>query len=195
MRNIHIAEWILGLVTSRDRATSTVGDLVEEYGSRGVVRFWSGVVRIAGALIWGGATENPVRLTVVALIALSIDVIASVLFAGLSGVLFFVIARNGQHLPWNSDWWTIAIDTPTVLMSLCIGRMLARLAPGRELSACLVYGAIGSLFSISMMFVFPAGLGLTALLGVFLGDLALRTPVLAGLVWGRYHRRSIPARA
>ena len=190
MRNAHIAEWILGLVTSRDRAASTVGDLVEESGPRGRVRFWSGILRIAAALLWRDATENPVRITAVALIGLGIDVAASVLFAGLSGLLFFVVARNGQHVDWNSGWWTIVLDTPTLLMSLCIGRMLARLAPGRELSACLAYAMVGSLFSVLMMFVSPGGLAFSALLAVFVGDLALRTPVIAGTVWGRHRRLS-----
>jgi hypothetical protein len=70
--------------------------------------------------------------------------------------------------------------------------MLARWAPGRELSACLAYWILGSLFSLVMMFVDPGGLGPSALIGVFLIDLLQRTPVLAGAVWGRH--RTLAAR-
>ena len=68
MHSTHLAEWILGLVTSRDRAASTVGDLVEEASSRGAVWFWSGIVRIAASLLWRGVAENPLRLAGVAFI-------------------------------------------------------------------------------------------------------------------------------
>src|ERR1035437_4113180 len=35
MHSVHIAEWILALVTTRDRAASTVGDLTEGAATRG----------------------------------------------------------------------------------------------------------------------------------------------------------------
>ncbi len=52
MHNINIAEWILALVTTRDRAASTVGDLAEGAATRGAVWFWSGVLRTAASLLW-----------------------------------------------------------------------------------------------------------------------------------------------
>lgn len=192
MHSTHIAEWILGLVTSRDRAVSTVGDLVEEASSRGMVWFWSGILRISASLLWRGVAENPLRLAGVAFIGLAVDVVASLLAAALSGLVFFFVARSGHQLQGNSVWWTIGLDAPTLLLSLWIGRMLARWAPGRELSACLAYGILGSLFSLVLMFVAPGGLGVSALIGVFLSDLLQRTPVLAGAVWGRH--RTLAAR-
>lgn len=188
MRNIHIAEWILDLVTSRDRAASAVGDLVEEATPRGVVWFWSGVLRIAASLLWRSVAENPVRLAGVALIGLTVDVVASLLFAGLSGVAFFVAARIGHLGQGNSVWWTIGLDAPTLFLSLWIGRMLARWAPGRELGACLAYGIAGSLFSLVMIFVASGDLGASALFGVWVSDVVQRTPVVAGAVWGRRRR-------
>jgi hypothetical protein len=190
MHSTHIAEWILGLVTSRDRAASTVGDLVEESSSRGVVWFWSGILRIAASLLWRGVAENPLRLVGVAFIGLAVDVLASLLAAALNGLVFFFIARSGHQLQGNSVWWTIGLDAPALLLSLWIGRLLARWAPGRELCACLAYGILASLFSLVMMFGAPGGLGVSALIGVFLSDLLQRTPVLAGAVWGRHHTLS-----
>jgi hypothetical protein len=192
MHSTHLAEWILGLVTSRDRAVCTVGDLVEEASSRGAVWFWSGIVRIAASLLWRGVAENPLRLAGVVFIGLAVDVLASLLVAALSGLVFFFVARSGHPLQGNSVWWTIGLDAPTLFLSLWIGRMLARWAPGRELSACLAYWILGSLFSLVMMFVDPGGLGPSALIGVFLIDLLQRTPVLAGAVWG--HHRTLAAR-
>jgi hypothetical protein len=186
MRSIHIAEWILGLVTSGDRAASTAGDLAEEAATRGVVWFWSGVLRTAASVLWRGVAENPARITGVAFIGLTVDVVASLFLAGLSGVAFFVAAWSGHEAHLRSIWWIIGLDAPPLIMSFLIGRMLARLAPGRELSACLAYAILGSIFSFIMMFVDSGDLGFPALLWVFLSDAAQRTPVLAGATWGRY---------
>lgn len=188
MRSIHIAEWILRLVTSRDRAASTAGDLAEEAATRGAIWFWSGALRTAASLLWQGVTESSARITGVAFLALAVDVVTSLLLVNLSAVAFFVAAWSGHKVQLNSVWWTIGLEAPPLVVSLLIGRMLARQAPGRELSACLVYAILGSILSFIMMFVSPGGLGLPALLGVFLSDAAQRTPVLAGAVWGRYRR-------
>jgi hypothetical protein len=90
--------------------------------------------------------------------------------------VFFVAARDGHQVQLSSVWWRIALDAPTPVMSVLIGRMLARWAPGRELCVCLAYGILGAAFSFMMMFVSP---------WVFLSDVAQRTPVLAGALWGR----------
>ena len=42
MRNAHLAEWILSLFTTRERAAATVGDLTENASARGALWFWSG---------------------------------------------------------------------------------------------------------------------------------------------------------
>jgi hypothetical protein len=188
MHSIHIAEYILGLVTSRDRAASTVGDLVEGAATRGAAWFWSGILRTAASLLWRGVAENPVRVTGVAFTGLAVDVATSLLLAGLSGVAFFVAARSGHPAQLSSIWWIIGLDAPALLMLLLIGRMLARWAPGRELSACLAYAILGSIFSLIADLIHPGGLGFSALLWVFLGDAAQRTLVLAGAVWGRHRR-------
>lgn len=52
-----IAEGLLALVTTPDRATSTVGDLMEHAGQRGGLWFWSSVLRTMGAL--DGAPSPP----------------------------------------------------------------------------------------------------------------------------------------
>jgi hypothetical protein len=187
MRSIHIAEWILRLVTSRDRAASTAGDLLEEAATRNLVWFWSGVLRTAASLLWRDVAESPARIAGVAFIGLAVEVVTSMLVGGLSGVVFFV-ATGRQQIQLGSIWWTIGLGAQRLVMSLLIGRMLARWAPGRELAACLAYAILGLILSFIVIFVFPGGLGLSALLWLFLSDAAQRTPVLAGAAWGRYRR-------
>jgi hypothetical protein len=161
---------------------------MEEAATRGVLWFWSGVLRTAASLLWRDVAENPARIAGVALMGLAVDIATSLLLAFLSGVAFFVAAWSGHQVRLGSGWWTIGLDTPPLVISLLIGRILARLAPGRELGACLAYAILGAIFSFTMMVVSSGGLGFSALLWAFLGDAAQRTPVLAGAVWGRYRR-------
>src|SRR5262249_11743985 len=96
MHSIHIAEWILRLVTSQDRAASAVGDLVEQGAARGMVWFWSCVLRTAASLLWRDLADHPVRVAAVALLGLAVDVVASLLLVFLSGLMFFVLAWGGH---------------------------------------------------------------------------------------------------
>ncbi len=197
MRSIHIAEWLLRLVTSRDRAASAVGDLVEQAPTRNRFWFWSGILRTAASLLWRDLAENPARITGVAFMGVAVDVATSLLCAGLTGAAFFVAAQSGHpayvagttgqpHL--TSMWLTIGLHAPALVILLLIGRMLARWAPGRELGACLAYALLGSVFCLISDLVDSGGLGFPALLWVFLGDAAQRALVLAGAVWGRHRR-------
>jgi hypothetical protein len=195
MRSMHIAEWILRLVTSRDRAAPTVGDLVEGAATRGAVWFWSGIFRTAGSLLWRSLAENPMRMAKVACGGLAIDVAAGTLIAALTGVVGALIFEfsGGHRLDFNSLWWTIGLHTPTLIASWIVGRALARWAPDRELAACLAYAIAGAIFSVITDMIPPTtGLGFVASVGVFLVDAAQRTPVLAGALWGRRRRMAAP---
>jgi hypothetical protein len=182
MRSIHIAEWILALVTSRDRAASTVGDLMEEAPARGVFWFWSGVLRTAASLLWRDFAERPARMTGLAFRGLAIELGFLLLFLVLSGVAGTVAGSPGGL---NSVGWRLFFNAPTLVIPIFIGRMLARWAPGHELAACLAYAILGSIFNVVIMIVFPAGMGFSALLWGILSDAAQKTPLLAGAVWGR----------
>jgi hypothetical protein len=199
MRSIHIAEWILRLLTSQGRAAPMVGDLAEQAASRGVVWFWAGVLRIAASLLWRAVAENPARIIGVAFIGLAVEGAATLLIVGLSGVAVFVAARSGHPVQLTSTWGTIGIEAPCLVVTLLVGRMLARLAPGRELGACLAYMILNSILSFVMTFVaVEIQVGLTALAGphiafstyiwCLLSDTAEQAPVLAGAVWGRHRR-------
>lgn len=194
MRNMAIAEWILGLVTSRDRAVTIVGDFAEDSASRSAAGFWFAILRTTASLLWRGAAEKPLLLTGAAFAGLAMDTAGSALMGFLGGILLFVGTWNGHQTPLNSQlnsllnsqWWTITFTGWELVVSLAIGRVLARLAPGRELPACLTYGIVYTASSVAVMAIFPAGLGASALVWVFLSDAAKRIPVLAGAVWGRH---------
>jgi hypothetical protein len=81
MHGNDIAEWILALVTSRDRAASPVGDLTEEAATRGVIWFWSGVLRTAASLLWRDVAEQPVRTIGLACFGITIYMGMDLVFA------------------------------------------------------------------------------------------------------------------
>jgi hypothetical protein len=116
MRSVPIAEWILALVTTRDRAASTVGDLTEGMATRGVIWFWSGVLRTAALLLWRHVAEDPVGVTGLALLGMALYIGTDLLFAGLSGAAFFVSAyRSGNHFQLESVGWRIWFTTPVLV--------------------------------------------------------------------------------
>ncbi|MDR3698270.1 MAG: hypothetical protein P4L56_01465 [Candidatus Sulfopaludibacter sp.] len=181
MHSIHIAERILAVVTSRDRAASIAGDLTEEAAARGAVWFWSGVIRTAASLLWREVADNPVRVCGVALVGFAGYIVLDLLFAGLSGVAFFVVAyRSGHSFQLSSLPWRIWFLAPVLLIPLATGRMLARFAPGREAAVCLGYAIAALAFGCVSMMVAPGSIG-------FLSD-APQILVLAGAAWGRHRR-------
>jgi hypothetical protein len=181
MRSIHIAEWILALVTSRDRAASTAGDLAERAAARGAVWFWFAVLRTATSLLWRDVTEKPARPAALAFAGLAVLVAADYLSAALDGVAFFIAAlHTGRPLQLHSIGWTIWFHAPMLLTSLGVGRMLARWAPGRELAACLMYAILLAIYNVVPIPLFDGGVGVSASLCMLI--------VLAGAAWGRQRR-------
>jgi hypothetical protein len=120
--------------------------------------------------------ENPARITGLAFLGLAVYVGIDLLFAGLSGVAFFLGASARLHL--DSIGWKIWFAAPIPVSSLLIGRMLARWAPGRELAACVVYALLASIYNLVPLFDDN---------GVFSALLCvLIVPV--GAAWGRSRR-------
>ena len=61
MHKDRIAEWILRLVTTPERAATTVGDLMESAGQHGGFWFWSNLVQTALAMLWNSFAAEPGR--------------------------------------------------------------------------------------------------------------------------------------
>src|SRR5579871_1596728 len=118
-RSVNVAEWFLALVTTRDRAASTIGDLTEGAAARGAVWFWSGVLRTAASLLWRNIAEQPVRMTGLAFLGLAVYIAIDLLFAGLSGVAFYGAAALGGHpLHMDSLGWKLWFAAPVRISSL-----------------------------------------------------------------------------
>jgi hypothetical protein len=186
MRSIHIAEWILGLVTSAERASPTVGDLAEQASSRGAVWLWSAVMRTAFALMWRQVREDPLRVTGAALLGVAVDVGASYIFICFIALLYYVVAAyQNLHVPHllNAAAATWNLAGPLVA-SLAVGRVLARLATGREIAVCFVYVVLLCVCGLILLFFVPTMPSPAWALGI-LEDLAQQAPVFAGAVWGR----------
>jgi hypothetical protein len=121
------------------------------------------------------------RITGLALLGIAVYIGIDLLFAGLSGVAFFIAAyRSGNHLDLNSIGWKVWFVAPVLISSLLVGRMLARRAPGRELAACLMYAILVSIYNLVPMLGDNGGVA--ALLCIL--------TVPAGAAWGRYRRLS-----
>jgi hypothetical protein len=52
MRSVSIAEWMLRRVTTKDRAASIIGDLIEVKSQRGALRFWLSIAGVLFAIAW-----------------------------------------------------------------------------------------------------------------------------------------------
>jgi hypothetical protein len=184
MHSINIAEWILALVTTPDRAASTVGDLMESAATRGVAWFWSGVLRTAASLLWRDIAERPARVTGLAFLGLAVYIAIDLAFAALSGVAFLWAAMASGHPPdLHAIGWKLWFITPVLVSSLLIGRMLAHWAPRRELAACVVYAIVASIYNLSPM------LGDN---GAFSAMLCILI-VPAGAAWARARGTGLPA--
>src|SRR5579862_9557472 len=113
MHSAQIAEWILSLVTTPERAAATVGDLMENASSQG--RFWFGVLRTAVSLLWREFADDSVHTMGLAfrglLVQISVGIGMVLLFAVVSGFLAGLLspivesswhptnAADGPH-PW-----------------------------------------------------------------------------------------------
>lgn len=154
MRKPDIAEWILSLTTTPERASSTAGDLLEEATTRGTVWFWASLVRTTASLVWRSWTEAPLTMASVALRAtlLQIGVLIGVLAATTAVSLIFVAALllfsvkpelvvkvPGSDSLWiEMTVWGIAI-VMAAFGAFIIGQWIARRSRGQELPACIAY--------------------------------------------------------
>jgi len=167
MRNVHLAEWLLALVVSRENAASMAGDLLEEARTRGAAWFWFSLAGTVCSLLWRDVADNSMRMlrlamlgfvVQLALIVAAIGVFAFGTFAiGIAAMAIGLV--NPQHLPPS---WLVPTDTQSVgpfvvagtifgyaavlLSQFQVGRVLAKRSPGHELAPCVAMILIGELF-------------------------------------------------
>lgn len=123
---------------------------MEEAAARGVVWFWSGVLRTAASFLWRDVAGQPARVAGLAFLGLAIYIAIDLAFAGVSGLAFFWSARaTGHPLHLDSLGWKLWFTAPVLVSSVFIGQMLARWAPRRELAACVVFAIVASIYNLS----------------------------------------------
>ena len=191
MRNAQIAEWILSLVTTPERAASTVGDLMESAPSRG--RFWLGVLRTGVSLLWREVAVDPARMiglavrgTLLEIVMFMAFVILAAFLGGIVGAVWYAAGIAGASHPITmAIGWVLAGAIGCVLIPFQIGRWLARRAPGRELAPGLAQSILSAVFTL-MAAGFVGTNVFETVLSVMLGPI----PMFAGAVWVRRKRLS-----
>jgi hypothetical protein len=150
MRNGRLAESILSLVTTPERASATVGDLLEDRLHGSALRFWGAVLFAACSLLWREVVADPKRMAVLAVYGVFLELLLSFVAVVVLAVLYSVIslARSGVN---PGAHWTVgpgmplsAITAGTIagwalglIAQFQVGRVLARRSPGRELAPCM----------------------------------------------------------
>jgi hypothetical protein len=185
MRNAQIAEWILSLVTTPERAASTVGDLMESDGRRGF-RFWVAISGTLFCLLWRDFTGEPKRIVSLAASGLAAFVLTVLLCFSVWRVLFGAVSLFlGPRYVWGfRAMWTLIY----FVSSFQVGKWLARRASGRELVACLALAILECAASIAFWHFWPEK-PLRIVIGLTF-DQMLQLPMFAGAVWVRRKRWS-----
>jgi hypothetical protein len=132
-----MAQLILSLATTPDRAASTVGDLIEESDTRGSLWFWSSVLRTACSLCWRDFCSAPLRMIWLGLwgFVATLEVTFITLFVG-SAIL------AGVPNPVPLWFWALEAISCAVASALA-GWEVAKRSKGRELAAA---------FSVALLF-------------------------------------------
>jgi hypothetical protein len=147
MRNARLAEWILSLVTTPERAAATVGDLFEDRRHAGVLRFWGAVLFTALSLLWRDVLADPGRMIRLALYGVFLELVLSFAMAIGLGILYAFVVLVGSAIRPGTQW-PLGPDNPAgltnvavivswgflVLAQFQVGRVLAKRSPGRELA-------------------------------------------------------------
>jgi hypothetical protein len=177
MRNARLAEWILSLVTTPERASAAVGDLLEDRAHAGALRFWSAVLITTLSLLWRDMTASPLRMARLAgfgfllqqLMSLGVAAGYWVLF-GIFKLTWSTLVSFGISTTWSgrAGFGGIALVgvfgwVLTMLSQFQVGRVLAKRSPGHELAPCVATTLLGMALPILIVLLssgrprFPTG--------------------------------------
>jgi len=146
-----LAEWVLSLVTSPERAVATVGDLYEE-GARPLA-LWRSVGWIVLALIGRDLLAAPLGMFGLALYGFVISIVLSACQGVVAaGLILLVFPRALASV-------NTVVATSILLGwagSFISGILVARRATGREMSACVAVIILDTLVMLAMTGTAPA---------------------------------------
>jgi hypothetical protein len=174
MRNSRLAEWILALVTTSDRAAATVGDLMEGAQTRGALWFWASVVGTAFSIMWRDVRAEPGKMAWLAvranlyglgwILLCTIPMFLVFFFwGGIVGWTSGIGAIATNLNPWTGGWAGYAgYLIFSLLIPFVTGRWIARKARGREMAVCLAVVSLRIAFSLflSLLMTVAEGGGL-----------------------------------
>ncbi len=146
MPNPAIAQLILSLATTPDRAATTVGDLLEESDTRGSLWFWSSVLGTVGSLCWRDFRSAPLRIIGVGLWG---SFAAPILAAAPTILLSLGLANGfpGAPVPFM---WSLFLVVSEVIAAIIVGWDVAQRSKGRELAAaCSVAFTVAVFYSLA----------------------------------------------
>jgi len=204
MRNAQLAEWILSLVTSPERAAATVGDLLENTSGLGTL--WFGVLRTAVSLLWREFSEDPANLMGLAFRGFLLE-LGMMLGIALVSIIAFVILGLIAGLMWHpmtpADFTRPAIAATAwvyfglafwILVPLQVGRWMARRSPGRELAPIVASTILSFVVATAAsMFWDMQDNFLHFILHLVLAlawNILLQIPMFAGAAWVRKKQTS-----
>jgi hypothetical protein len=161
MRNAHLAEWILSLVTDPARARARVGDLLEESSRHGPLWFWATVSWTALSLLSRDLRSNPWRMARLAALGLFIETcllvalalsIGAVSYGAMMLAVWLGAVELGHVSAWLSSppWLVHTVLGYGMLWAVQfqIGRWLARRSPGYELAPCAAMTLLGAVVGL-----------------------------------------------
>ena len=182
MHNAELAERVLSLVTTRERASAIVGDLEESQSGpllfsvaqTFVAMLYRDIARNLGAL--AGTAVLGLVATVFAMfasvIALIMTIAAGVGFAWVAG---FEVTPPGWVFPGSAFLIFLAV-------AYAIGRWMARECPGHELAVCVTFVLVHCLFEMAVLlitgdrlYVANVAFGFVFDLPMFAGAIRVRT--------------------
>jgi hypothetical protein len=146
MRKDRFAEWLLELVTTRERAAPAVGDLREMAASRGEVWFWWNVCGAAVSQLWSVLAADPRRMIGLAfrgwMVSLGLGAFVTVAGVFVAGVIFGATTSHTSGVGFTA----LSVVPPFIFFmavsQFLVGRWIGRRAPGRELPACLTFAIL-----------------------------------------------------
>jgi len=155
MRNARLAESILSLVTTPERASATIGDLLEDRRHASALRFWGAVLFAALLLLWQDVAASPLRMAQLAALGVGLQLLLSVAVAVGFGLLFLLVRTLAGSLDMGPEWSRRLGVSLIMLLALIrwafvlitkfqVGRVLAKQSPGRELAPCVATTLLGS---------------------------------------------------
>jgi hypothetical protein len=159
MHSAWLAEWLLCLTTTKERAASIIGDLNEEVPTRGRLWFWFSITHTFLSIVRRSLEGAPFSMAVYAVFAwfwymfvsLALWVCAAILMNAGWGITYWLSHHTGLELLWDVlrvriPWGPVppSILRGTEYLVICmaapfqVGRVTARSWRDREVAAWLI---------------------------------------------------------